>query len=177
MYSQAKEDVYASLWETYFPSRAAAPVRAATASAATPRRPPAAVDLSTWRPSINCGRGECASPPRELDIRPGVATTATASPPASQDLLRAAAMASRTPSAFESAQDATAAAASTRTTAQTSSSTAATAQAPAPRLTRLDPGTDPGEAAAAEQPGARVRLRYFTARAAVNPQTQGVKRA
>ena len=50
-----------------------------------------------------------------------------------------------------------------------------TTPVPAPQLTRPDPGTDPGEAAGAEQPGARVRQRYFTARAAVSPQTRSVK--
>ena len=153
MYSQAEEDVYASLWETYFPSRAEAPVRAVTASAATPRRPPAAVDLGIRRPSISGGRGNGASPASELDIRPGAAMgqprQTPPQAPARSDRLRAAAIASRTPSASGATQDATAAAASPHTTTPTSASTATTTPVPAPQLTRPDPGTDPGEAAGA----------------------------
>ena len=77
MYSQAEDEVYASLWETYFPLPAA-PVRAVTATAATRGQPTAASDIGTRRPSTNCGRGECASPPRELDIRPTAPTAPTA---------------------------------------------------------------------------------------------------
>jgi hypothetical protein len=55
-----------------------------------------------------------------------------------------------------------------------SASTATATPVPAPPLRRPDPGTDPGDAAGAEQPGARVRQRYFTARAAVSAQDKSV---